>query len=57
MLVISSELPEIVGIADRVVVMREGETRGEVGGSTGVSITEESIMALATGVAIDKVAA
>jgi ribose transport system ATP-binding protein len=56
-LVISSELPEIVGIADRVVVMREGETRGEVGGSTGIPITEESIMALATGVAIDKVAA
>jgi ribose transport system ATP-binding protein len=56
-LVISSELPEVVGIADRVVVMREGETRGEVGGATGVAITEESIMALATGVDIDKVAA
>jgi ribose transport system ATP-binding protein len=56
-LVISSELPEIVGIADRVVVMREGETRGEVGRGTGVPITEETIMALATGVEIDKVAA
>jgi ribose transport system ATP-binding protein len=56
-LVISSELPEVVGIADRVVVMHEGETRGEVGGATGVAITEESIMALATGVEIDKVAA
>jgi ribose transport system ATP-binding protein len=56
-LVISSELPEIVGIADRVVVMREGETRGEVGGGTGTPITEETIMALATGVAIDKIAA
>ncbi len=56
-LVISSELPEIVGIADRVVVMREGETRGEVGGATGIPITEESIMALATGVEIEKVAA
>jgi ribose transport system ATP-binding protein len=56
-LVISSELPEIVGIADRVVVMREGETRGEVGGSSGVPITEESIMALATGVEIEQVAA
>jgi ribose transport system ATP-binding protein len=56
-LVISSELPEVVGIADRVVVMREGETRGEVGGSTGVPITEETIMALATGVDIEKVAA
>jgi ribose transport system ATP-binding protein len=56
-LVISSELPEIVGIADRVVVMREGETSGEVGRDTGVPITEETIMALATGVEIDKVAA
>ncbi|MDA8248938.1 MAG: sugar ABC transporter ATP-binding protein [Rhodospirillales bacterium] len=56
-LVISSELPEIVGIADRVVVMHEGETVGEVGGATGVAITEENIMALATGVDINKVAA
>jgi ribose transport system ATP-binding protein len=56
-LVISSELPEVVGIADRVVVMREGETRGEVGGNTGVPITEETIMALATGVEINQVAA
>jgi ribose transport system ATP-binding protein len=53
-LVISSELPEVVGIADRVVVMREGETRGEVSGH---AISEESIMALATGVEIEKVAA
>jgi ribose transport system ATP-binding protein len=53
-LVISSDLPEIVGIADRVVVMREGVTTGEVAGP---AITEESIMALATGVAIEKVAA
>jgi hypothetical protein len=37
--------------------MREGETRGVVGGSSGVPITEESIMALATGVDIEKVAA
>jgi ribose transport system ATP-binding protein len=53
-LVISSELPEVVGIADRVVVMREGETRGEV---VGHAITEQSIMALATGVELEKVAA
>jgi ribose transport system ATP-binding protein len=56
-LVISSELPEIVGIADRVVVMREGETCGEVGAGTGVAITEETIMALATGVGIGTMAA
>jgi ribose transport system ATP-binding protein len=55
-LVISSELPEIVGICDRVVVMREGEIVGEVGGRTGVPVTEESIMALATGVALEQAA-
>ncbi|MDR3493943.1 MAG: sugar ABC transporter ATP-binding protein [Ancalomicrobiaceae bacterium] len=55
-LVISSELPEVVGIADRVVVMREGETVGEVGGATGVKINEENIMALATGVDMGKAA-
>jgi ribose transport system ATP-binding protein len=56
-LVISSELPEVVGIADRVVVMREGETVGEVGGATGIAINEQNIIALATGVDIAKVAA
>ncbi len=54
-LVISSELPEVVGICDRVVVMREGETVGEVGGASGRAITEENIMALATGVDIARV--
>ena len=57
LLVISSELPEVVGICDRVVVMREGETRGEVGGDSGIAITEENIMALATGVDMTAVAA
>jgi ribose transport system ATP-binding protein len=53
-LVISSELPEIVGICDRVVVMREGVTVGEVGGLSGTPITEQSIMALATGVELSQ---
>src|ERR1700747_1199679 len=35
-LFISSELPEIVGVCDRVLVMREGEITGEVGGETGM---------------------
>ncbi len=56
-LVISSDLPEVVGICDRVVVMREGQVRGQVGGDTGVPVTEETIMALATGVELSKVAA
>ena len=33
--VISSELPEIIGICDRVLVMREGRIEGEVGGPGG----------------------
>ena len=48
-LVISSELPEIVGIADRVIVMREGRLVGEVGGDSRQPITQENIIALATG--------
>jgi ribose transport system ATP-binding protein len=48
-LVISSELPEVVGIADRVVVMREGQVVGELDGGAERPITQESIGALATG--------
>ena len=48
-LMISSELPEIVGMSDRVLVMRAGSLVGEVGGATGEAITQENIMAYATG--------
>ncbi len=48
-LMISSELPEIVGMSDRVLVMREGRLVGELDGSTGRQITQENIMAYATG--------
>ena len=44
-IVISSELPEVVGICDRVVVMREGIITGECSGS---EINQEKIMTLAT---------
>jgi ribose transport system ATP-binding protein len=44
-LVISSELPEIIGLCDRVLVMRAGETCGELRGE---AITEEAILGLAT---------
>jgi ribose transport system ATP-binding protein len=44
-LMISSELTEIVGMADRVIVMREGQITGELDGT---DVTEESIMHLAT---------
>ncbi len=50
-LVISSELPEIVGICDRVLVMREGHIAGIVGGADGPPINQENIMAHAAGMA------
>lgn len=49
-IVISSELPEIVGICDRVLVMREGRIAGEVGGTGHPPISQENIVAIATGV-------
>ena len=45
-LMISSELPEIVGMSDRVYVMREGHIAGELQGG---DIDQENIMALACG--------
>jgi ribose transport system ATP-binding protein len=43
--VISSELPELIGVCDRVLVLREGEISGEV---VGEEMTEERIMHLAS---------
>ena len=48
-LMVSSELAEIVGMSDRVLVMREGQLVGELGGTMGTTITQENIMAYATG--------
>ncbi|MDM0105989.1 hypothetical protein QTH97_13685 [Variovorax sp. J22R24] len=39
----------LIGICNRVIVMREGHLAGEVGGGSGQAITEENIVALATG--------
>ena len=47
-LLISSELAELVGLADRVVVMREGRMSGTLNKA---AISEEAIMRLAVGVA------
>jgi ABC-type sugar transport system ATPase subunit len=44
-LMISSELTEIVGLCDRVVVMCEGVVTGEL---SGIEISEENVMHLAT---------
>ncbi|MGN9908786.1 sugar ABC transporter ATP-binding protein [Phytohabitans sp. LJ34] len=44
-LMISSELPELLGMSDRVVVMREGRIAGELPAGA----TEEDVLALALG--------
>ena len=45
-LMISSELPEVIGMADRVLVMHEGRITGEVNKN---NMTQENIMHYATG--------
>lgn len=42
---VSSELPELIGMCDRIVVMHEGKISGEV---TGEEMNQKSIMYLAT---------
>jgi len=44
-LVISSELPELIGLCDRILVMADGRLTGEVAGP---AMTQERIMELAT---------
>ena len=44
-LVVSSDLPEILALADRILVMKEGELQGELSGAIA---TEEDVMRLAT---------
>jgi len=44
-LMISSELPEVIGMSDRVVVMHRGRIVGELPGETA---SEEAVMMLAT---------
>jgi ribose transport system ATP-binding protein len=45
---ISSELPEIIGVADRVLVMRGGRIAGEFDATDRLPLTQEAIMELAT---------
>jgi ribose transport system ATP-binding protein len=44
-IVISSELPEIIGLADRVIVMHEGSITGELSGG---DIKEDNIIIYAS---------
>lgn len=46
-LLISSELPEIMGMSDRILIMRNGHIAGEIDGK---EATEQSLMSLAFGV-------
>ena len=45
-IMVSSELPEVLGMSDRVMVVREGEVRGILNKE---EANQESIMTLATG--------
>ncbi|UDF32484.1 UNVERIFIED_ORG: sugar ABC transporter ATP-binding protein (plasmid) [Roseateles sp. XES5] len=44
--VISSEMPELLGLADRVLVVREGQIAGELGAD---EMSEEAVIRLASG--------
>ena len=45
-IMVSSELPEVLGMSDRIMVVREGEVRGILDGK---EADQEKIMTLATG--------
>lgn len=42
---VSSELPEVLGLADRILVMHEGRITGEI--ASGPTVTQEEVMRLA----------
>jgi len=46
-LMISSELPEILGMSDRILVMHEGQLRGEI--TDVATATQEQVLAMAVG--------
>ena len=46
MIMISSELPELLGMSDRILVMHEGRLAGEL---SRAEATQEKVMRLATG--------
>jgi ribose transport system ATP-binding protein len=48
---ISSELPEVIGLSHRVVVMQRGVVTGTLSGD---DLTEETVMAYATGLRSDR---
>jgi ribose transport system ATP-binding protein len=48
---ISSELPEIIGMSDRILVMHDGQIAGEL---SPTEATEEDILMMATGQVIER---
>lgn len=43
---ISSEMPEIIGMCDRIIVLHEGQITGEINGE---DVTQEKLLSMATG--------
>jgi ribose transport system ATP-binding protein len=52
-LMVSSELPEVIGMSDRILVMRDGTLAGELPAGS----SEEAVLAMATGAATEGEAA
>ena len=48
---ISSELPEVIGMSDRIIVLFEGKLTGElnVRDNEGAEVSQDNIMSLASG--------
>jgi ribose transport system ATP-binding protein len=51
-LMVSSELPEVIGMSDRILVMRDGRLAGELPAGS----SEEAVLAMATGAASEEAA-
>lgn len=47
-IVISSEMPEVIGVSDRILVMHEGKMKGEINNNEAQKATQEQIMSLMT---------
>jgi ABC-type sugar transport system ATPase subunit len=54
LVIISSELPEVLGLSDRVIVLHKGKVTGEF---TRENVTPEALMACATGHTVEATSA
>ena len=50
-IMVSSEMPEVLGMSDRIIVMHEGKKAGEL---TREEATQEKVLQLASGEAISQ---